>query len=105
MAFAYDQIKFLDGRSVLLKPEIFDSQNSVGRRGSLQVVRDANQPEGYRIEIAIEMPEMGDMAGAHAHAEKLVVPPAELESLMHSEFNGAFTYLQRKPGGPTRTAP
>jgi hypothetical protein len=100
----YDHLKFLDGRSVLVQPEIFDSQNSVGRRGSLHIVRDPAQPNGCRVEIALEYPEMGDMAGDHGHTERLIVAPAELEPLLLTEFNGAFTYTQRKPEGPTKTA-
>lgn len=103
MAYDYDRLKFLDGRSVLVRPEIFDSQNSVGKRGSLQVVRDDSQPAGCRLEIALEVPEMGDMAGEHGHTERILVPIEELEALLLTEFNGAFTYTQRKPEGPART--
>jgi hypothetical protein len=104
VAYDYDRLKFLDGRVVLVQPEIFDSQNSVGRRGSLHVVRDESRPEGFRMEIQIEMPEMRDMNGLPGHTEKLLVPPGEIEALLLTEYNGAFTYTQRKPGGPTRTA-
>jgi hypothetical protein len=104
VAYDYDRLKFLDGRVVLVQPEIFDSQNSVGRRGSLHVLRDENRPEGFRIEIQIEMPEMRDMNGPPGHTEKIPVPPGEIEALLMTEYNGAFTYTQRKPGGPTRTA-
>lgn len=99
----YDRLKFLEGRPVLVRPEISDSPNSVGRRGSLHVVPDAAQPGGFRLEIEVQYPEMGDMAGAHAHTERLVVAPAEVEPLLLTEFNGAFTYTQVRPDGPTKT--
>jgi hypothetical protein len=104
VAYDYDKLKFLDGRVVLVQPEIFDSQNSVGRRGSLHVLPDETRPEGFRMEIQIEMPEMRDMNGPAAHTEKIPVSSAEIEALLLTEYNGAFTYTQRKPGGPTRTA-
>lgn len=99
----YDRLKFLEGRSVLIRPEIFDSQNSVGRRGSLHVVQDPSQPGGVRVEIQMEYPEMGDMGGSHAHTERLPVPPGEVEALLMTEFNGAFTYTEHRPDGPTKT--
>jgi len=99
----YERLKFLEGRSVLVRPEIYDSQNSVGRRGSLHVVQDAAAPGGCRLEIQLEYPEMSDMAGARAHTERLVVPPAEIEPFLLTEFNGAFTFTERKPDGPTKT--
>lgn len=103
VALDYDRLKFLEGRSVLVRPEIFDSQNSVGRRGSLHVVQDSAQPGGARLEIQMEYPEMGDMAGSHAHTERLPIPAAEVEALLLTEFNGAFTYTEHRPDGPTKT--
>lgn len=100
----YDRLKILEGRNVLVQPEIFDSQNSVGIRGTLHVVPDSATPLGCRVEIAIGFPEMSDMAGQHGHEERIPVAPAELEELLLSENHGAYTYTQRKSDGPTRTA-
>ena len=101
---AYDRIKFLDGRSVLVRPEIFDSQNSVGMRGTVHVVPDPTHPGGYRVEIALGYPEMSDMAGEHGHEERLPLSPAEVEELLLSEYRGTYTFTQHKAEGPTRTA-
>jgi hypothetical protein len=103
VALPYERIKFLDGRMVLVQPEIFDSKNSVGKRGSLHVIRDENAPAGYRVEIAFEVPEMGDMGGPHGHQARRPVPAEDLEQLLRTEHNGTYTYTQRQPGGPTRT--
>ncbi|HEX2099285.1 MAG TPA: hypothetical protein VHF69_01405 [Candidatus Synoicihabitans sp.] len=99
----YDKLKFLDGRSVLVQPELHQSQNSVGKRGSLHVVQDAAAPGGCRLEIALEYPEMSDMGGLHGHTDRLPVPPQDWEALLLTEFNGSFTYTQRQSDGPTKT--
>lgn len=104
MAFDYDQLKFLDGRSVLVRPEDFQSQNSVGKRGSLQVVRDASAPGGFRLEIALELPEMSDMGGEHGHTGRIPIPAEAIEPMLLTEFNGAFTYTQPSLGGPRPSA-
>lgn len=103
MAPDYESIKFLDGRIVLVQPELHATQNSVGRRGSLHVVQDASRPEGYRLEIAIEFPEMSDMGGERAHQGRRPVPPEDIPALLRTEHNGTFTYTERQPGGPTHT--
>ena len=99
----YDQIKFLEGRIVLVQPPLHATQNSVGRRGSLHVVADDARPEKYRLEMAMECPEMSDMGGARGHQARRVVPPEDLPDLLASEPNGTFTYTERQPGGPTHT--
>lgn len=104
MVLDHDRLRSLEGRNVLVQPEIFNSKNSVGIRGTLHVLPDTTRPEGCRVEIAVGFPEMSDMGGQHGHEERIPIASAELEELLASEYRGAYTYTQRKSDGPTRTS-
>ncbi|MBW8781482.1 MAG: hypothetical protein JF599_06310 [Verrucomicrobia bacterium] len=103
MSFSNPALRALDGRSVLVKPEISDSPNSVGKRGCLRVVDDLELPGYLKVEIVIEFPEMSDMNGLPAHQEIIPLTAHELTELLASENGGAYSFTQRNVDGPTES--
>lgn len=103
MSFSNPALRALHGRSVLVKPEIADSPNSVGKRGSLRVVDDLELPGYLKVEIVIEFPEMSDMNGLPAHQEIIPLTAHELTELLASEDAGAYSFTQRNADGPTES--
>lgn len=82
-----EQLRVLDGQTVLVKPSVANAQNSVGKRASVRVVPS---PGAARVEIVLQIP---DMFTEVAHERVIELTAAEAEQLLACAQDGTFTYV------------
>ena len=82
-----DEVRALDGQTVLVVPSVADAQNSVGKRASVRVEQPTASaaPKDLRVEVVLTVPEMFTQT---AHERVIVLTEAEIERLLATVREG-----------------
>lgn len=97
-----EQIRSLDGKTVLVKPAVSDDPNSVGLRGTLRVHDIPTNQGVLQVEIILSYPERSDMNGREAHEEIIPLSHTDVMDLLASDVTGTGTYeFALSEGGKT----
>lgn len=87
-----EQIRSLNGRTVLVKPARPDDLNAVGLRGTIRV-HDLPTNQGVlQVEIVLSYPELSDMGGREAHEETIPLSQMDVVRLIDSDVTGTGAY-------------
>jgi hypothetical protein len=87
-----EQIRSLDGKTVLVKPGRAGDPNSVGMRGTIRV-HDLPANQGVlHAEIIIGYPERSDMNGREPHEEIIPLSQVDVMRLVESDVTGTGAY-------------
>lgn len=91
-----EQLRALDGLTVLVEPSVSDSQNSVGKRASVRVVPSPGAPGGpetaapARVEIVLQIP---DMFTQLAQERVIELTEKEAQQLLACARDGSGTWV------------
>ncbi len=87
-----EEIRRLDGKTVLVKPARSDDPNAVGLRGTISV-HDLPTNQGMlHVEVVLGYPERSDMGGREAHEERIPLSQMDVIRLVDSDVAGTGTY-------------
>lgn len=87
-----EDIRSLNGKTVLVKPARSSDPNSVALRGTIRV-QDQPANQGHlHAEIVLSFPERSDMAGLEAHEEVIPLSQLDVIKLIDSDITGTGTY-------------
>lgn len=82
-----ENLRALDGQSVLVKPSGAETKNSVGMRGSLRVVTSAGPASLHpQVELVVQWP---DMCSQEAQTRSVTLNDDEVNRLLAPALTGA----------------
>lgn len=87
-----EEIRHLDGKTVLVKPARADDPNAVGLRGTIRVYDLPTNQGMLHAEIVLRYPERGDVDGPAAHEENIVLSQIDVIRLIDSDVTGTGAY-------------
>ncbi|QYM80140.1 hypothetical protein K0B96_05865 [Horticoccus luteus] len=101
-----EELRALDGQSVLVKPSRPGDKNSVGMRGSLKVVTSMGaDPREAQVELVVQWP---DMFTQRAEARSVILTNDEVAQLLREARDGTCTLVCDRvldsPGAALKTS-